>query len=70
MLSIEFGEEENCKCCEHRDRSALRIETPFMIHDLLAERLRLMQTAHGYAAIVMSGEVMQGYGTAIGTRPG
>ena len=52
------------------DLNALRIETPSMINDLPAGMPRLMQTAQGYVATVVSGEVVQENGTATGARPG
>ncbi len=41
-----------------------------MIHDLPAGTPRLMQTAQGYVATVVNGEVVQENGTATGARPG
>lgn len=52
------------------DLNALRIDTPTMIHDLPAGMPRLMQTAQGYVATVVSGEVVQENGKATGARPG
>jgi len=52
------------------DLNALRIETPTMINDLPAGRLRLMQTAQGYVASIGSGEVRQENGKATGVRSG
>jgi len=52
------------------DLSALRIETPAMVYDLPAGMPRLMQTAQGYVATLVSGEVVQENGAATGARPG
>ena len=52
------------------DLNALCIETPSMIHDLPAGMPRLMQTAQGYVATVVNGEVVQENGKATGARPG
>ena len=52
------------------DLNALRIATPTMINDLPAGMPRLMQTALGYAASIVSGVVVQENGTATGARPG
>ena len=52
------------------DLGALSIEKPEMIHDLPAEMPRLMQTAHGYVASLVSGEVVQENGEATEARPG
>ena len=52
------------------DLGALRIEKPEMVHDLPADMPRLMQTAHGYVASLVSGEIVQENGKATGARPG
>ncbi len=52
------------------DLGALSIEKPEMIHDLPADMPRLMQTAHGYVASLVSGEVVQENGEATEARPG
>ena len=52
------------------DLDALRIEKPEMVHDLPAGMPRLMQTAHGYVASLVSGEIVQENGEATGARPG
>jgi N-acyl-D-aspartate/D-glutamate deacylase len=52
------------------DLDALRIETPTMIADLPAGMPRLMQTAQGYVASMVSGEVVQENGKETGARPG
>ncbi len=52
------------------DLGALRIEKPEMVHDLPADMPRLMQTAHGYVASLVSGEIVQENGKAAGARPG
>lgn len=52
------------------DLNALRIETPAMVYDLPAGMPRLMQTAQGYVATVVSGKIVQENGNATGARPG
>jgi N-acyl-D-aspartate/D-glutamate deacylase len=52
------------------DLDALRIETPTMIADLPAGMPRLMQTAQGYVASMVSGEIVQENGKETGARPG
>ena len=52
------------------DLGALRIEKPEMVHDLPAGMPRLMQTAQGYVASLVSGEIVQENGEATGARPG
>lgn len=52
------------------DLGALSIEKPEMIHDLPADMPRLMQTAHGYVASLVSGEIVQENGEATEARPG
>ena len=52
------------------DLGALSIEKPEMIYDLPADMPRLMQTAHGYVASLVSGEVVQENGEATEARPG
>ena len=52
------------------DLNALHIATPEMVHDLPAGMPRLMQTAQGYVASLVSGEVVQENGEATDARPG
>lgn len=52
------------------DLDALQIGTPTMINDLPAGMPRLMQTAQGYVATLVSGEVIQENGKETGARPG
>lgn len=52
------------------DLNALQITTPTMINDLPAGMPRLMQTAQGYIATLVSGEVIQENGVATDARPG
>lgn len=52
------------------DLAALSITTPTMINDLPAGMPRLMQTARGYVATLVSGEVIQENGVATDARPG
>lgn len=52
------------------DLNALCIGTPEMVYDLPADKPRLMQTAQGYVAGLVSGEVVQENGEATDARPG
>lgn len=52
------------------DLNALRIGTPEMVYDLPAGMPRLVQTAQGYVASLVSGEVVQENGQATDARPG
>ena len=52
------------------DLNALQIGTPEMVYDLPAGMPRLMQTAQGYVASLVSGEVVQENGEATDARPG
>ncbi len=52
------------------DLNALRIKTPEMVHDLPAGMPRLMQTAQGCVATLVSGEIVQENGKVTGARPG
>ncbi|HEX4508036.1 MAG TPA: amidohydrolase family protein [Alphaproteobacteria bacterium] len=52
------------------DFAALGFDPPRMIHDLPAGGPRLMQKATGYAATLVSGEVIQRNGEDMGARPG
>lgn len=52
------------------DLNALHIETPEMVHDLPAGMPRLVQTAQGYVASLVSGEVVQENGQATDACPG
>ena len=52
------------------DFNRLGFDPPRMIHDLPAGGPRLMQKATGYAATLVSGEIIQRNGEDTGTRPG
>lgn len=52
------------------DHSALRLHKPIIVHDLPAGGRRLDQTASGYVATVVSGEVIAENGTPTSARPG
>ena len=52
------------------DFDALGFDPPRMIHDLPAGGPRLMQKATGYAATLVSGEIIQRNGEDMGARPG
>ena len=52
------------------DHAALRLHKPVITHDLPAGRRRLDQTADGYVATVVSGEVIAENGVPTDARPG
>jgi len=52
------------------DFARLRLRRPFIVHDLPAGGKRLMQTAEGYVATVVDGEVVYREGVATGALPG
>ena len=52
------------------DHSALRLHKPMITHDLPAGGRRLDQTAEGYVATVVSGEVIAENGVPTAARPG
>ncbi len=52
------------------DHAALRLHKPVITHDLPAGGRRLDQTAEGYVATVVSGEVIAEYGVPTAARPG
>lgn len=52
------------------DHAALRLHKPVIAHDLPAGGRRLDQTAQGYVATVVSGEVIAENGVPTATRPG
>jgi N-acyl-D-amino-acid deacylase len=52
------------------DHAALRLHKPVITHDLPAGGRRLDQTADGYVATVVSGEVIAEYGVPTAARPG
>lgn len=52
------------------DYDNLTLGTPYIVHDLPAGGRRLMQTAKGYDATVVAGEIIQRSGTATGAKPG
>jgi N-acyl-D-amino-acid deacylase len=52
------------------DHAALRLHKPVIIHDLPAGGRRLDQTADGYVATVVSGEVIAENGAPTDARPG
>ena len=52
------------------DYDNLTLGTPYIVHDLPAGGRRLMQTAKGYDATLVAGEIIQRSGTATGTKPG
>jgi N-acyl-D-amino-acid deacylase len=52
------------------DFSRLSLRTPRVAHDLPAGGRRLLQTADGYVATVVSGQVTRRHGTDTGARPG
>ncbi|MEL7040567.1 MAG: amidohydrolase family protein [Pseudomonadota bacterium] len=52
------------------DYDHLMLGTPYIVHDLPAGGRRLMQTAKGYEATVVAGEIIQRDGTATDAKPG
>jgi N-acyl-D-aspartate/D-glutamate deacylase len=52
------------------DFTRLKMNQPFMASDLPTGADRLMQTAEGYVATLVSGEVVQREGKETGARPG
>ena len=52
------------------DHAALRLHKPVIVHDLPAGGRRLDQTADGYVATVVSGEVIAENGVPTDARPG
>lgn len=52
------------------DFDNLTLHTPYIAHDLPAGGRRLMQTADGYEATVVAGEIIQRHGQATGAKPG
>ena len=52
------------------DHAALRLHKPVITHDLPAGGRRLDQTADGYVATVVSGEVIAENGVPTAARPG
>ena len=52
------------------DFTGLKLNQPFMASDLPTGADRLMQTAEGYVATLVSGEVVQRNGVETGARPG
>jgi N-acyl-D-aspartate/D-glutamate deacylase len=52
------------------DLPRLKLNQPFMTDDLPTGAERLMQTAEGYVATLVSGEIVQRNGSETGARPG
>lgn len=52
------------------DDAAARLHRPVIVHDLPAGGRRLDQTAEGYVATVVSGEVIAEKGVPTSARPG
>lgn len=52
------------------DYDNLILHTPHIVYDLPAGGRRLMQTADGYEATLVAGQVIQRHGEATGARPG
>ena len=52
------------------DFDNLTLHTPYIVHDLPAGGRRLMQTADGYEATVVAGDIIQRHGHATGAKPG
>lgn len=52
------------------DFAGLTLHTPHIVHDLPARGRRLMQTATGYEATLVAGQVIQRHGQPTGAKPG
>jgi N-acyl-D-amino-acid deacylase len=52
------------------DYEGLRLDLPYMVHDLPGEAKRLIQKAEGYVATIVSGQVTFRNGEDTGARPG
>ena len=52
------------------DHAALRLHKPVISYDLPAGGRRLDQTADGYVATIVSGEIIAENGVSTGARPG
>ncbi|MEL7540208.1 MAG: amidohydrolase family protein [Pseudomonadota bacterium] len=52
------------------DFDGLTLHTPHIVHDLPARGRRLMQTATGYEATLVAGQVIQRHGQPTGAKPG
>ena len=52
------------------DFDGLTLHTPHIVHDLPAGGRRLMQSADGYEATIVAGQVIQRHGEATGAKPG
>jgi N-acyl-D-amino-acid deacylase len=52
------------------DADALRLHKPVVVYDLPAGGRRLDQTADGYVATIVAGEVIARDGKPTGARPG
>ena len=52
------------------DFDGLTLHTPHIVHDLPAGGRRLMQTATGYEATIVAGQMIQRDGVSTGARPG
>lgn len=52
------------------DFDGLTLHTPHIVHDLPAGGRRLMQSADGYEATIVAGQVIQRHGESTGAKPG
>jgi N-acyl-D-amino-acid deacylase len=52
------------------DLDGMRLHAPEMVYDLPGDARRFTQTADGYVATVVSGEVTMEQGQETGARPG
>jgi N-acyl-D-aspartate/D-glutamate deacylase len=64
---IAVGKKGDCNVI---DLAGLTLRRPAMHHDLPAGAPRLLQTAEGYTATIVSGEVVMRDGVETGARPG
>jgi N-acyl-D-aspartate/D-glutamate deacylase len=65
--TIEEGKRADINIIDH---ARLNLRTPELVHDLPAGGRRLVQTAEGYVATVVAGQVTRREGVDTGARPG
>ncbi|MEQ8840973.1 MAG: amidohydrolase family protein [Acidimicrobiales bacterium] len=65
--TLEVGKRADINLIDH-DR--LNLRTPELVHDLPAGGRRLIQTAEGYVATIVAGQVTRREGVDTGARPG
>jgi len=65
--TLEVGKRADVNVIDHE---RLNLRTPELVYDLPAGGRRLIQTAEGYVATIVAGEVTRREGTDTGARPG